>query len=110
MYGDIHYELVSSGSTAASANTAHLLFGSFTGLSNLNNNEVINVILQSEGGDARIGLPGSISNNLGVPVYAAASGFEWPPMRVGTASQLLFANKELGTNVTISWNIFRRDS
>lgn len=108
MYGDSHYELFASGSTAASGNDPHLLFGAFDGLSTLNQKDVVHIFLESGDNDMRVGLPGSVSNNLGVPVYTDSFGYDWPPTKVEDARNLHFANKTLGSNAIPSWNIFRR--
>ena len=44
-YGDVNYALISSASTGASADTAHLLFGAYEGLSLLNNDEILHIQL-----------------------------------------------------------------
>lgn len=104
-YGDPSFEFLTSTCAQASANSAHLLLGNYQGLSDLHDDDVVHLFIEA-GGDIRVGE--NPSNNIGLPIYAAASGFDWPPVRAGDASQLLFANKELGTDASPVTTIFRR--
>lgn len=104
-YGDTHYSFLTSGSTATSAATAHLLFGMYQGLSTFGENEVVNINLVPTGTDARVGNP--VSNNTGLRLAVAASNFDLPPMRIGAASRLLF-NREGSTDTTVLWAVWRR--
>ena len=104
-YGDVNYNLVSSGSTGASADTAHLLFGSYGGLSNLNNDEILHIQLWASD-NARVSDSNAVTNDNGVKVESSV--FDLPPIRAGTASQLHFANETIGTDANMSWIIWRR--
>ena len=108
MYGDDHFILIKSGSTAASADTAHLFFGSYGGLSDLNNGEVLHIQTMPVGGEARIGDDNTVSNDIGYAVFPTASYVDLPAIRVGLASRLHFVNKLTGTDVTVDWTIWRR--
>lgn len=106
MYGDSFYIPVTAGSTATSAAGAHLLFGSYQGLSTLGNNEVVNVVIATVTADIRW-WDSTVSNNTGIRLTTAASSYDLPPMRVGTASQL-HVSRDAGTNATVSWAVLRR--
>jgi hypothetical protein len=110
MYGDPSYKLVASGSTAASANTAHSLFGAYQGLSLLiHEDDSIFIMLDAQTNDVRIG-DSTVSNNRGVPILGSANEVQaLPAMRMRYASQLHFANKTLGANGIINWNIWHRE-
>lgn len=105
-YGDIHYEWVNAGSTGASADTAHGLFGLYGGLSDLNDAEVIHIQLQGISNDFKIGPDNTITNDTGFKV--STDWIDLPPMRVGSASQFHFANNTLGTNASPMWVAWKR--
>ena len=107
-YGDVSYNIIKSGSTATSANTVHNFFGVYGGLSDINNSEVMHVQVMSDGNEFRIGAPGNVSNNIGQKIFPAASYVDLPPMRVGTASLLQFANANSGSNASANWMIWNR--
>ena len=109
-YGDIYYSWLKSGSTAASAQGAHLLFGNYEGLSDLNNDDVVHIRLKSVGGnDYNVGPDAAnVGEVLGETVYADASGFDLPPMRAGDASRVFFANLVAGTNASAGWSVWKR--
>lgn len=107
-YGDVWFKIISSGSTATSAATAHILFGSYQGLSTLGNNEVVNVQLVPTAADARV-WDSTVTNNTGLRLSVAASVFDLPPMRVGNASLLHFT-RDGGTNSTMLWTIWSRQA
>ena len=90
-YGDVNYEWINSGSTGASADTAHLLFGNYQGLSDLHQSEVAHVMLQGITNDFNVGLDNTVTNNIGYKI-GATSWFDLAPMRVGKASGLHIAN------------------
>ncbi len=107
MYGDTKYEFVQSGSTTASAATAHSVFGTYNGLSLLNQDDVLHIQV----------LP--LTNNFEL-LKSAALGtgmlfttdtktyYDIPPMRVGSASQLHFRNQTGASNATVRWTAWRR--
>lgn len=109
MYGDTRYEFVQSGSTTASAATAHGLFGTYNGLSLLNQNDVLHVQI----------LP--LTNNLEILKSSALgtgmlfttdlkSYYDLPPMSVSSASVIHFRNQTGASNATARWSVWRRVS
>lgn len=105
-YGDIAYEWFSSGSTGASADTVHNLFGNYQGLSSLNSNEAVFVQLQSIDNDFRVGPAGEVTNNTGLKI--TTTWFDLPPLRAATASGLQFVNDQTATNASPMWVVWRR--
>lgn len=108
-YGDIYYEIFNAGSVAASANTPHLLFSS-TGLSDLNDRDVVEINLVAPGGvEYNIGLTGAVGDSIGETVFAGGSGErQLRPMKVGEASRLHFSNTALGSNASPAFVIWRK--
>ena len=105
-YGDVYFKMQANGSTATSAATAHLVFGTYAGLSLLNNEDVVNIQLWATGADSRL-WDNTVTNNTGLRLTTAASLYDLPPMRVGDASRIHFA-REAAANVTMGWTIWRR--
>ena len=105
MYGDSNYVIVSAGSTATSAATAHSLFGSYTGLSLLNNDEVLNIQVYASANHLRLWNT-TVSNNVGFRVEGNATA-EWPAMRTGAAS-LLHIARETASDASANWTVFKR--
>jgi hypothetical protein len=107
MYGDTKYSWVASGSTAASAATAHALFGNYSGLSLLNANDVLLINVLPVTNSAEIlpsvsltpGMFISTSQNLHEPLF---------PMAVSDVRNLHFRNAVGASNSTVRWNIWRR--
>ena len=106
MYGDPSYDIFASGSTGASANTAHLFFGNYEGLSNLNNDDAVLIHFDC---DNSLRFGDSPSNDHGVLVQGGSGTYQIPARRAGDTSQLLFANADLGSNASARWTIFRRE-
>lgn len=107
MYGDTKYKWVVSGSTTASAATAHALFGSYNGLSLLNANDVVLISVMPVTNSAEI-LP-SVSLTPGMFVSTSQNLHEpLLPMAVSDAMNLHFRNSVGASNSTIRWNIWRR--
>ena len=105
-YGDTFFEIFASGSTATSAATAHLLFGGNGGLSSLNQNDVVNIQLVFTGADARV-WDSTVTNNTGLRLSTAASVFDLPPLRVGSASILHFV-RDAAANATANWTVWTK--
>lgn len=106
-YGDPSYEYVNSGSTGASANTAHGLFGAYQGLSSLHESDVVHVQVQGVTNALRVAPNNAVTNDNGLKVGTTA----WedvPPLRIGAASQLHFANDTLGSNASPMWVVWKR--
>lgn len=106
-YGDTYFRLVSTGSTATSAAGAHLLFGSYTGLSTLNNNAVVHFQLNAVTADARVWDNTVTNDRGGLRITTSASIFDMPPMRAAEASLLHFA-RDTTTNTTLIWTVWER--
>ena len=111
MYGDPAFILVASGSTATSAGPAELLFGSYQGLSTLNNSEVVLIrVGASEGGIFFVGGDNTLNTltgiRLGFTVGVPFSVF-LNPMRTGEASGL-HLRRQTTDNGIADWAIWRR--
>lgn len=89
--GDVQWTWVTAGSYYTSASGTHSLFGSYSGLSTLNNDEVVKLQIAASASDYNVGFSPGVDHSKGLRIFAAASWVELPPMRAGTASQLLFA-------------------
>src|SRR3990167_3434675 len=107
MYGDVSFEWIRSGSTATSAATAHLLFGAYNALSNLNSKDVLLIQVQASAANLRIGPSGSPTNNIGLRVIVTDPYIDLPPMQAGNASLLHFA-RTATNDATADWIIWRR--
>ena len=107
-YGDVRYAFVANGSTVTAASGTTGLYGNFSGLSLLNGNEVVHILLSASGGDFRMSLNATgATNNIGLRMFAAASTFSLPPLSVTEASQITFA-REGTSNPVAFWTILRR--
>lgn len=106
-YGDTYYGIVTSGSTATSAATAHLLFGAYQGLSTLGQNEIVNIQLIATANDVRV-WNSTVTNNTGLRLTQSASAFDLPPMRAGEASGLHMVRDGSG-NPTVLWTVWSRN-
>ena len=109
MYGDTRYSFLAGGSTATSAATAHNLFGIYGGLSRINQDDVLNILVSASGGDYRLSLnpAGPATNDSSLRIFSAASLFDLPPLAVSEASQITFA-REGANNPVAFWTILRR--
>lgn len=104
-YGDTNYKWLNAGSTGTATCAIHNLFGSYSGLSLLTNDDVVRIQLQAFVNDMLVGPTTNLSNNIGYRITAALSWVDLPPMRVGDASQLqLFRANGVGTNFAVSAN------
>jgi hypothetical protein len=108
-YGDTYYQLLASGSTATSANTAHRLFGLYGGLSDLNAKDVVHIQATALSGNSfRVGATNTLTNNNGLVISPSASLYDLPPIQAGTASGFHVVNDGAGGNASISWVVWRR--
>lgn len=109
MYGDTRYSFLAGGSTATSAATAHRLYGIYGGLSLLNQDDVLNILVSASGGDCRMSLnpAAGATNDTSLRIFSAASLFDLPPMAVSEASQITIA-REGSNNPVVFWTILRR--
>lgn len=112
MKGDTNYTWISSGSTAASADTAHLLWGNYGGLSDLNADEVIHLqILASANNFYMLPFTDASATELGQRFVAGNDYYiDIPPMKVSAASQLHFRNAVNGSNGELLWVIYSRNA
>src|SRR3990167_3977245 len=110
-FGVTPHKLLTSGSTATSAGTAHLLFGTYNGLSQLSNSDVVLVSV----GDSAGGVFTIQGNNLGIineglkiaPATTGEPAWFLMQMRAGDASGLHIFR--ITTNNGIAdWSVFRR--
>mgnify|MGYP001615337571 FL=1 len=117
MYGDIVFELLSSGSTATGTCSVQNFFGSYSGLSLLNQNDVVNIWVCSLGDEFYVGPSATPTNyNHRLKVSPALSQITLPAMRVGMASTLEFRRANgVGTNLALSannasaaWTVWRK--
>lgn len=107
-YGDVNFSWHASGSAGAAASTAHGLFGSYSGLSSLEEGEVVHIFAATSVNKAFVGPPSVVSNNKGI--LLTTTNAELKPMRAADASQLQFVNETGGTNASVIWTIWRRNS
>ncbi len=98
-YKDTSYTLLAGGSTATSAAGAHNIYGNFAGLSKINANEVVALVVSACAGDLRLSLDptNGATNDTALRLFAAGSAFDIPPMIVANASQITMS-REAGTN------------
>lgn len=103
------YTIIASGSTAASADTAHSLFGNYGGLSNIGTSVVLHIEVLAQSNDATL-FPSVNKTGRGVILSASRVDYkELKPMQRTAASALHFANKTASNNATVNWFIYRRD-
>jgi hypothetical protein len=110
--GDVSYSWISSGSTTASADTAHNLYGGNTsgGLSAYHVDAVFHVQIQASGADFMLLPTDEASANQDgqwfkqdIDVY-----LDMPAMKRSDASQLSFRNLTAGDNAVARWLIWER--
>jgi hypothetical protein len=104
-YKDTNYIWLAGGSTATSAATAHNIFGTYNGLSSLNANEVVILMVSACAGDLRVSLnpAGGATNDTSLRIFQAASTFDIPPMTVANASQITMARETGSNNPVLFW-------
>lgn len=107
MYGDTKFEWVASGSTTASAATAHSLFGAYNGLSLLNPSDVLLVSVFPVTNSAEI-LPSAVLSP-GMTVSTSQSLYQpLMPMSALATRNLHFRNSVGASNSTMRWVVWRR--
>ena len=106
---DTYYKWVATGSTVTSAATAHNLFSTYGGLSNLSASEVISIQVVASGADLRLSADPTVgaTDDIGLFVGISASIVELPPMIRTDASQITFA-RESANNPVVQWVVWRR--
>lgn len=108
-YKDTSYTWLAGGSTATSAAGAHNIFGTYGGLSSINANEVIILMVSACAGDLRLSLDPTkgATNDTSLRLFGAASTFDIPPMTVSNASQITMA-REGANNPVLFWGAIVR--
>ena len=100
------YEFLASGSVAASADTAHSLYGNFDGLSDLGSWQVVHVSIQPSANNLAL-FPQVETNGRG---WRMVSGNDYyidlPAMTRDNASRLHFLNETSGSNAVVNWMIW----
>lgn len=106
---DTHYSFWAGGSTATSAATAHNIYGTYNGLSNLSASEVLVIRVYASGGDLRLSLDPTVgaTNDSPFRLFVSSSGLDLSRMSVANASQITFA-RETANNPVAIWHIMRR--
>jgi hypothetical protein len=104
------YTILSSGSTAASAETAHSLFGNYGGLSDVAASVVLYTEVLAQSNDALL-YPSVSTAGRGVVLSASQTDYkELKPMQRTNASALHIRNKTAANNTTVNWFIYRKDA
>lgn len=107
MYGDNNYRLISSGSTGASANTAHKLVN--FSFDNYNDGHVCFLSVMPVANNFRLFDNISASNGVGIRMMSGGSMyFDMPPMKVSQIRNLHFKNETDGNNAEAYWSLWSR--
>src|SRR3990167_2284328 len=93
-YSDVRYEFFSAGSNATNSSAVENFFGSYSGLSLLNNEDVIHIQISASANELFVGPTGQVSQSRGYKIYPNLSTIDLPPQRVGSASLLQVARAE----------------
>ncbi len=106
---DTNYVLLAGGSTATSAATAHNIYGTYGGLSNLSASEVLILLVSACAGDLRLSLDPTkgATNDTALRLFGAGSTFDIPPMTNANASQITMA-REGANNPVLFWTALVR--
>lgn len=104
--GDTSYQLVASGSTTASAATAHRLLGTYNGLSAMNQGATM--ILKVLPITNSLEVLSSSVLSIGYLVSTSQIGYsDLPAMRVSDIDGLHFRNST-AANASVRWSIWNR--
>lgn len=118
--GDPRYQILMAGSTPTGASGLHNLFGAYSGLSLVNNDETVYLQIAASVNEFMIGpsannagIPaGLISNDIGYKIYPGLSWISLPPLRAGTASLMQFVRPSGDSasynNASAHWVILTR--
>lgn len=107
MYGDTRYEWVQSGSTTASAATAHGLFGTYNGLSLLNTEDTLHIQILPVTNNFELLKTSTLSPGF-LLTTDQKSYYDLPAQRVASASLLHFRNQTGASNSSFRWIAWRR--
>lgn len=111
MKGDGNYQLLFTGQTATSADTAHLLTGTYNGLSDLNAADVVYFQLHAATNDLVVHQTLAASVQTGMSIQADQSFYvDIPPIKVSRAQNYHIRNATNGSNGTMSFNVWTRIS
>ena len=100
------YTFLASGSVAASANTAHSLFGNYGGLSSLGSWITVHVSLHCSANNLRL-YPSNTLAGRGMRIVSGNDYYiDLPPMARNSASTFHFANETAGSNTAVNWMIW----
>ena len=109
MATDTYWTWVATGSRVTSAATAHNIFGTYGGLSDLSASEVIVIQVYASGGDLRLSADPATgaTDDVGMFVHPGASLVTLSQMVRSEASQITVA-RETTNNPVAQWVIWRR--
>lgn len=109
-YGDPHYEMMAASQTAASSDAAHALFGTYNGLSTLNEDDAVSVWVEVESGNNRAAITPTLeaSATFRFTIDENLGYLKLNPLRSADASQLHFYNADTGADTDIEWIIWRK--
>ena len=106
-YGDIHYNMYATGSTILN-NASQNLLGNYTGLSDLNLSDVVELDLNALNANNYLVSASGFTNNSGIRV-SSGSTVQLRPMRVRNASGLVAYLETASANASAMWVIWRRE-
>jgi len=112
-YGDVRYEFTAAGSNATNSSAVQTLFGSYSGLSLLNNDDVVHIQLSASVNELFVGPTAFLEKTIGYKIYPSLSTIDLPPQRVGNASllQMIRVNgpdAPSAFNASVNWVVWRR--
>lgn len=105
---DPNYSFVAGGCTVSAAAGFTGLYGNVSGLSLLNANDVVILMVSASAGDAQLNLSTTNAPVGALRLSGGASIFDLPPMTVQTASAITFS-REGANNPTIFWTAMVRN-
>ena len=112
-YGDTRYEFYSASINATNSSAVQTFFGTYSGLSLLNNDDVVHIQVSASANEFFLGPTGQVSQTLGYKIYPSLSTIDLPPQRVGNASllQMIRVNgpdAPSAFNASVNWVVWRR--
>ena len=111
--GDIIYEFTAAGSNATNSSAVQTFFGTYSGLSLLNNDDVIHIQVSASVNELFVGPTAFLEKTKGYKIYPSLSTIDLPPQRVGNASLLVVARANgpdapSAFNASFNWVVWRR--
>ena len=112
-YGDSRYDFVAAGSNSTNSSAVQTFFGSYSGLSLLNNDDVVHIQVSASVNELFIGPTAFLEKTKGYKIYPSLSTIDLPPQRIGNASllQMIRVNgpdAPSAFNASVNWVIWRR--